>query len=393
MKALPPLLVFSHLRWGFVHQRPQHLLTRLARHWRVIYVEEPVRVAPGAERLEERQVGDAVTLLVPHTSVEAGGFHDDQLPALQAQLADWLQVEQISEALVWLYTPMALPLVKLVRPRLLIYDCMDELSAFLAAPRQLRQRETALLRSADLVFTGGPSLYEAKRHLHPRVSCVPSAVDATHFARGGSPEAKDAAQALQRHLPYPRLGFFGVIDERLDIVLLTQLADARPDWQLVMVGPVVKIDPAALPRRANVHWLGMQDYQVLPALLRDWDLCLLPFALNEATRFISPTKTLEYLAAGKPVVSTAIRDVSVLYGEAVHVAGGGKDFVQACAAELSRGADQQRHHRAKAAALVAANSWDRSAAKIVATIEQALGGRVLDIDAGDLQAAISVGAE
>ncbi|MDN3922337.1 glycosyltransferase [Roseateles violae] len=372
---LPPLLVFSHLRWDFVYQRPQHLLSRLARHWRVIFIEEPRRASDGVNQLEQTTLECGVTRLLPHTAIDAPGFHDDQLPVLEALLGDWLAEQGIAEAMVWLYTPMALPLVKLVRPRLLIYDCMDELSAFKGAPRQLRQRESALMRRVDLVFTGGPSLYEAKRALHPQVLCVPSAVDAAHFSlERKAPDAGLAAraQALQQHLPYPRLGFFGVIDERLDLTLVEALADSHPLWHLVMVGPVVKIDPAALPQRPNLHWLGMQPYALLPHLLAGWDLCLMPFALNEATRFISPTKTLEYLAAGKPVVSTAIHDVSLLYGHVVGIAGTASEFIAACETELARPPALRRQRAERAAKLVAASSWDASAALIVTTIREEL---------------------
>ncbi len=360
---LPDLVVFSHLRWGFVHQRPQHLLTRLAGRWRIVFVEEPVHTE-GEPCIEAQSHGPHLTVLVPHTRVAQPGFHDDQLAELQVLVARWLHTAGVERPVVWLYTPMALPLVPSLQPICVVYDCMDELSAFMGAPRQLRQRETALMKRAAVVFTGGPSLFDAKRHLHPSVHCIPSSVDAAHYSpqrlvAGSDPDR--AVQSLQGHLLGPRLGYFGVIDERLDRALVQRLADAHPEWQVVMVGPVVKIDPASLPQRSNLHWLGMQAYERLPYFCAGWDVCLMPFAQNEATRFISPTKTLEYMASGKPVVSTPIQDVITLYGSAVQVAHTPNAFVQACEDLLLAGAAQRLSRADEMASLIAAEPPSRAA--------------------------------
>jgi glycosyltransferase involved in cell wall biosynthesis len=270
---------------------------------------------------------------------------------------------------------MALPLLDALAPRAVIYDCMDELSAFSGAPPQMRQREAALLERADLVLTGGPSLYEAKRHLHANVHCVPSSVDAAHYAPGGAaangPEAPEARRLLDP-IPAPRLGYFGVIDERLDLGLVAALADAHADRHVVMAGPVVKIDPATLPRRPNVHWLGQQPYARLPAHTAGWDVCLLPFALNEHTRFISPTKTLEYLAARKPVVGTPIKDVIDLYGTAVEVADSHAAFIDACTRVLGDDPAQRAERLARGDALVARISWDATAARVIRLLDETL---------------------
>lgn len=372
--AVHCLIVFSHLRWGFVYQRPQHLMSRLSQHYRVLFVEEPV-FSDGPARLDRMPQGPGLDVLVPHTPIDAAGFHDDQLAVLQGLLADHLAAEAIDDYAVWFYTPMALPLLAPLRPRAVVFDCMDELSAFDHAPRQLRQREAALLKTADLVLTGGPALYEAKRTQHPEVHCVPSSVDAAHFAPehlDASTELAREADALQAHLPAPRLGFFGVIDERFDVALLETLALAHPEWQLVMAGPVVKIDPTRLPRLANVHWLGMQSYARLPHLLAGWDVCLMPFALNESTRFISPTKTLEYMAGEKPIVSTPVRDVVGLYGDTVRIAEAGPDFVRACEQALAETAADREDRRARMALTVQRSSWDRVADTVHALIEKAV---------------------
>jgi glycosyltransferase involved in cell wall biosynthesis len=302
------LVVFSHLRWNFVYQRPQHLLSRLALRWRVVFVEEPMLNAASNE-LERFQPCKNVEVWRPHVTGDAPGYHDDHLPALQRLVAGAMREQAIEDYWIWFYTPMALPLATGLSPRGVIYDCMDELSAFKHAPRQLVQRENALFKMADLVFTGGRSIYNAKKGRHPDVHCFPSSVDAKHFssASGDHP--------LQANLARPRVGYCGVIDERINMDLIDGLARARPEWQVVMVGPTAKIDPAALPRYDNVHWLGQQSYDDLPSFITGWDVCLLPFALNEATRYISPTKTLEYMACGRPSVSTAIRDVVEPYSQ------------------------------------------------------------------------------
>ena len=300
---------------------------------------------------------------------------DDQLSLLKPLLSDWLAGSDIVDYAVWFYTPMALPLLNGLTPRAVIYDCMDELSAFKGAPKQMRQRESALMKRADLVLTGGPSLYEAKRSLHPNVLCLPSAVDAAHYAPDRAarfPDRLARAAGLQGALPAPRFGFFGVIDERLDLDLVAALADADPAWQIVMAGPVVKIDPAQLPRRDNLHWLGQQPYEILPQLVAGWDVCLMPFALNESTRFISPTKTLEYMAAGKLVVSTPIRDVVTMFGDLVSIVGDAGELVRACRKAIAETPAMRRQRQAAMAERVADYAWDRTAQTVARAIGQVL---------------------
>ena len=243
----------------------------------------------------------------------------------------------MGRSIAWYYTPMMLPFSKHVTPDVTVYDAMDELSKFKFAPEHLLDLEQELIDRADVVFTGGSSLYEAKKDRHDNVHCFPSSVDRTHFCKA---RARQFDPADQEDLPKPRLGFYGVIDERFDIELLAKVAEMRPDWSFVMVGPVVKIATEDLPKRPNIHYLGGKTYGQLPAYLSGWDVALMPFAMNESTQFISPTKTPEYLAGGKPVVSTPIRDVVRHYGEleGVKIASTPEEFVAACeeALELSR---------------------------------------------------------
>jgi glycosyltransferase involved in cell wall biosynthesis len=371
---MPHLIVFSHLRWAFVFQRPQHLLSRLARNYHVVFVEEPVHTS-GAAYLERTAPAPGIEVLRAHTPIEQGGFHDEQLSALQPMLAGHLADHRIDDYLVWFYTPMALPILGALAPRAIVYDCMDELSAFKGAPPQMRQRETALLKCADLVVTGGPRLYEAKREANPNVLCVPSAVDAEHYAAQRATADAGAmakADAVQGAIAKPRLGFFGVIDERLDLDLVERLADADPAWQIVMVGPIVKIDSKTLPRRANLHWLGQQPYALLPQLVAGWNVCLMPFALNESTEFISPTKTLEYMAAGKPVVSTSIHDVRGMFGDLVAIADGPRSFVDACRAALAESDARRTGREERMRVRVLEHSWEAAAAKVGQALAAAL---------------------
>ncbi len=352
------LIVFSHLRWDFVYQRPQQLLSRLARRLPVLFVEEPI---PGAAiaALEVMDPEPGVRVLRAHVTSHGAGFHDAHTAQVQELLLAYLHKQAIDRYWLWFYTPMALPLADPLAPQGVVYDCMDELSAFHFAPPELLQRESDLFARADLVFTGGHSLFEAKRMRHPNVHCFPSSVDAAHFGRARQAGAAD--HGAQAHLAHPRLGYFGVIDERIDLSLVAAVADAHADWQVVMVGPVVKVDPASLPQRANLHWLGQRDYAELPELVAGWDVCLMPFALNDSTRFISPTKTLEYLAAGRPVVSTPIRDVVVPYDGIVAIADTPGAFVAACEAALARSPEEAACQAFAVQKLLARTSWDGTA--------------------------------
>ena len=329
----PDLVCFSHLRWDFVYQRPQHLLSRAALERRVFFIEEPI-FENCTMRLETYERDNGVKVIVPF--LPEGLQSEIAIAAVLKEMIQTLfEAEALTEYVFWYYTPMALKFTEHFNPLVSIYDCMDELSAFKDAPTRLRDYEKQLFKTADLVFTGGQSLYEAKKQQHPAVHAFPSSIDVTHFQQGRSVQAQPPDQ---KGIASPRLGFFGVIDERFDIELLDRVAAMRPEWNFVMIGPVVKIDPAALPARPNIHYLGAKKYDELPRYLAGWDVALLLFARNEATRFISPTKTPEYLAAGKPVISTSIRDVVHPYADLglVRIADAPEDFVKAAEELLAR---------------------------------------------------------
>ncbi len=360
----PTLLCLSHLRWGFVYQRPQHVMSRLAQDYDVVFFEEPVFSEMDKPQLDFSHPAPNIDVIVPHLP---SGLSEEQIIEAQRDLLDDLLAKRPSgELLLWYFTPMSLAFTDHLQGRVTIFDCMDELSAFRGAPAQLAGMERLLMSRADVVFTGGHSLWEVKHRQHDNAYPVPSSVDIAHFeaARRGLAEPSDQAQ-----IPRPRLGFFGVIDERFDIALVQNVARLRPEWQIVLIGPVVKIDPETLPRLPNIHYLGGKQYAELPAYLSGWDVALMPFAINESTRFISPTKTPEYLAGGCPVVSTPIHDVISGYGQsgAVLIADTAERFVTGIEASLGQKGSRLFVQRADAA--LGGMSWDKTCAFMKEQIE------------------------
>jgi glycosyltransferase involved in cell wall biosynthesis len=353
------LVVLSHLRWTFVWQRPQHLVSRLTAPGGTGFVEEPVAAGARAPRLAGERHGR-----VSRAWLEVGGdadFVGFDDPAASGY-ADALVAElgHRPGRTVWIYTPMALPIARALRPEVLVYDVMDDLAAFRFARPGLRELQRQALAEADVVFTGGRSLHAGVRDLAPgRTFLFPSGVEPEHYAR---------ARRLRRRRERPVAGYVGVIDERIDLDLVRELADRLPGWDIAMVGPVVKIDPADLPRASNVRYPGMQPYDRLPAVMAGFDVALMPFALNEATRSISPTKTLEYLAAGLPVVSTRVPDVVADYRSVVDLRDDAAGFAEACVAAVERPAPVRD---AGVRRLLRRQHWDAIAARMAALVERA----------------------
>jgi glycosyltransferase involved in cell wall biosynthesis len=333
-------LVHSHLRWDFVWQRPQQVFSRLAESARVVFVEEAVYADDIASpRLDIASPCRRVHRVVPVLPAALRSCYDDGTAATRTLLRKALSpagplARRGATLIQWYYTPMPAPgMLGEFDETVVVYDCMDELAAFRYAPPDISLRERLLLMRADLVFTGGRRLYEAKSRLHPNVHFFGCGVDVAHFARARSGDTPIPADVAA--IPEPVLGYFGVIDERLDYALLSRLADTHPDWSLVMIGPTAKVDPTELPQAPNIHWLGQRSYMELPAYVKAFDICLMPFALNAATQFINPTKTLEYMAAGKPIVSTPVPDVVRNFAPIVRIAASGEEFAAACAAVLA----------------------------------------------------------
>ncbi len=364
-------------------------MIRAARGQEVIFFEEPVFQPGIVPRLDLSAREGGVVVAVP---MLPEGLPHNMVVGQQRILLDELLASRADRRLTaWFYTPMAMAFANHIAADVTVYDCMDELSAFRGAPEAMLRMEQALIDRADLVFTGGRSLHEAKRHRHPRVHCFPSSIDTAHFGRArlGLPEP----EAL-KGLPHPRIGFFGVIDERMDLALVADVASQRPDWSVVIVGPVVKIDPARLPQAPNLFWLGGRSYDALPANLAHWDIGFMPFALNESTRFISPTKTPEFLAAGLPVVSTPVIDVVRDYGDAglVEIAATAGQMVAHMEALLRR---PREPWLAKVDAQLATHSWDLTWDRMSGLIREAGSPRPMSqpaVGGGPVVSAVAGGA-
>jgi len=365
MKAQRELVILSHLPWDFVWQRPQHLISRIGCGFRTWFIEEPkvLGVAPPSLRVTRGGPGRRVWLEVAGEQ-RLAGFDDPAAVDYQDLIVDLLGSHPART--VWIYTPLALPIARALEPELLVYDVMDDLAAFAHASAELRERQGEALQEADLVFTGGRSLDAGVR---------PRAREKTFlFASGVEPEHYATAREMRRARERRVAGYVGVIDERLDLKLLGELAHALPDWDLQIVGPVFKIDPASLPQAPNLFYPGQQPYERLPEIMAGFDVALMPFALNDSTRSISPTKTLEYLAAGLPVVSTPIPDVVAAYEGIVDLQDSGVDFAAACRRVLDQPVSERE---ARVRLLLRLYHWDTIAARMRALIEQALDGSPL----------------
>lgn len=357
------VICFSHLRWDFVFQRPQHLMTHFTRQGRVFFVEEPVS-SSDASRMDISDRGNNIYVCLPHLGDDRGEASVDE--TISAMMSKFVSDQSVEEYITWFYTPMMHDWARDLSPQATVYDCMDELSNFKNPPEGLVEKERSLFAAADVVFTGGKSLYQAKREQHHNVHAFPSSIDAAHFTKSreirNEMQGKDAQAGKQ-------IGFVGVIDERLDIGLLAEIADLRPEIDFVMVGPVVKISEDDLPQRSNISYLGQRSYDELPQILAGWDAAMMPFALNDSTKYISPTKTPEYLAAGLPVVSTAITDVVNPYGERglVYIASSAGEFAECIDSALEVDiVDLQE----RADHFLAGNSWDETFRGMRALIDE-----------------------
>ena len=361
------LICFSHLRWNFVYQRPQHLLTRFSNNFRVFYVEEPIFDDNHVNKLTLYQKSETLYVVVPHLKHP---LSEQEIASLQKELLDDLfNTMNITKYILWYYTPMALKFSDHLKAEMVVYDCMDELSNFKFAPPELKDKEKELFDLADLAFTGGLNLYQAKKNCHSNIHGVPSSIDKEHFLQARMPQEDPIDQI---GIPRPRIGFYGVIDERFDLELIREVATLRPEWQFIIIGPVIKIDPQTLPQQSNIHYLGGKGYDELPRYLAGWDIAMIPFLRNESTKYISPTKTPEYLAAGKPVISSSIVDVIRPYGDLnlVNIADTAEGFILAAEKEFSM--NNKQAWLQKVDDHLKNNSWDNTWSRMMHQVTQKL---------------------
>jgi glycosyltransferase involved in cell wall biosynthesis len=355
------IVVFSHLRWDSMFHRPQQLMSTLAEHHSIVFIEEPVHDERGSF-LHTYAPAPNILVCQPHTTLDAPDFRDWQLPALHRLLQQ--VTHDHDERMAWFYTPMALPLLGELQPGLVAYDCVDE-PAPIHAPALWRERESALLEATDIVFTNSRNRYRTLCERHPNVHCFPDSVDAAHFLPAHD---RSNSHPAHRHIPGPRLGFHGVIDRRFDVGLIGRLADAHTQWHIVLVGPVIGIDPASLPQRHNIHYLGRQAYRSLPHFLAGWDVCLLPFGPDVRAGSAGASRLLEYMAAELPIVATPAADVAEAYADLVTVAQDAQAFIAACEAALLAPREESARRAERMRAALAATSWRRTAEQMHALL-------------------------
>ena len=368
------LVCLSHLNWDHVWQRPQQLMSRFAQHCRVIFCDPPDWGPAGKPSHFDEQPGvEGVRVVRPRFPADIYGTPGNSYEELWARLLPELLAEAGPNTILWVFSPMADYLVAAAKPQveLVVYDCMDELANFRGSTPDMRAREARLLELADLVFTGGRSMYEVRKDRHPRVYCFPSGVDVEHYRQVRDPATPEANALMS--IPHPRLGYFGVLDERIDWELIAAVAEQRPAWQWVLVGPTAKVAPEELPQLPNVHYLGQQTYADLPTFLKGFDIATMPFALSEATRFISPTKTPEYLAGGKAVISTPVPDVVAQYSGIVYLADDADAWITTVEKMLAASCAERERRLAQAQPILAESSWDSTVERMWGLMEGRMG--------------------
>jgi glycosyltransferase involved in cell wall biosynthesis len=348
------IVAYSHLRWDYVYQRPQQILERIGQSHKVLYIEQPIDHVSlhGVPSIVE--VSENITVLQPR--IDHGKFLDEY-EELTLRFMKRLNIER---PVLWFYGPGFEKLTDRVPHSLVVYDCMDEHSAFKGTNEGIIRNEMNLLKKADVVFTGGKSLFEAKKEHNPNVHCFPSSVDLEHFRKSLDPETTVPEDLLS--IPKPTVAYYGVIDERTDLDLLTGIADLMPDISFVMIGPVIyaKINADKLPERKNIYYLGGKPYADLPNYLKGIDICMMPFALNRSTQFISPTKTLEYMAGLKPIISTPVTDVVRDYSEMVYIVNNAEEFKKAVEYYLNETPEEESKRKYLEESVLRSTSWDRT---------------------------------
>lgn len=367
------LLCLSHLNWDHVWQRPQQLMTRFARSCRVIYADPPQTVEGGGEpHFQEQKGHGGVRVVRPIFPSEVLGTPGNDYEALWSRLLPELLEQAGPNTILWVFSPRGDYLVEQAEPyvRVAVYDCMDDLASFRGAEDDIRPREDNLLEHVALVTTGGFSMYQARQGRHPNVHCFPSGVDVAHYRQVQDP-ATTVPESIEA-LPHPRLGYFGVLDERIDWPLIGEVAARRPEWQWVLVGPFAKVEASELPAAPNIHYLGGQAYTDLPRFLKGFDIATMPFALNEATRYISPTKTLEYLAGHKPVISSSVPDVVAFYQDIVYIVDGAEAWIAAIEQVLASSDEERAARLERARVPLEQSSWDSIAERMWALIMEAI---------------------
>jgi glycosyltransferase involved in cell wall biosynthesis len=357
------LIVLSHVRWTDAWQRPHHVVSRLARERRTWFVEGPSPGGHQPPRLVTLADGDVTRawLEPPPTGEGDGDAAGPETVETYRRLLPGLVGPADGDRVVWLCTPLALDIAGALDPTVLVYDvAIDELLSLRGVPQGVALAQKEALARADVVFTASPSLHRSViEQGRPDAHLAPGGVDPAHFA---------AARRPRTDRGRPVAGYVGPIDERIDVALVAALATALADWEIRIVGPVGGIDPAALPRAANITYPGPVPYAALPEVMADLDVAVMPLAVGAAPRSTNPTTALEHLAAGLPVVTTPVPDVVTQFGTIVDVADDAGAFALACVRALGQ---SRRRHRNRVAQLLRRHDWDAVTAGMAAVVHDA----------------------
>ena len=358
-------------------QRPQQIAVRLAKSYSILYfwpryASDLARRRGNSQQVEPESalsVRLVSPLLLPFERAIPAACRTN-LGTVKSIISHRLWAEGFATApILWFYAPRFAPLLDSLEHSAVVYDIMDEHSAFSFARRDMRELEARLLRDADLVFAGTNTLAERKREFAPQVRYLPCGVEFEHFS---------AAAAKNLHVPPvlsgvsgPVIGYFGAVDDRLDFDMLLAAAMRHPDWTILLAGPwLATKSRAEVQSQPNILMPGLVPYAELPAYLARFDVAVLPFVLNELTMHIHPTKVLEYLASRTPVVSTPIPDVVKFYSGIVKIASTPDEFI-AAVENLLNTPDADAVERGYQ--MARASSWDALVESMRVDLEKAVG--------------------
>ncbi|MBN1593755.1 MAG: glycosyltransferase [Candidatus Coatesbacteria bacterium] len=357
-------------------QRPQQIAVRIANRHPVLYVW-PRYASELARRKSKSEFtpsdgAKGVHLLAPlllpfERAIK--GIYRINLKTISSLISAALpRIDADGRPVLWFYAPRFAPIIDSLDHAAVVYDIMDEHSAFGFARRETMELERRLLESADVVFAGTNALAERKAEFAPDIKYYPCGVEFDHFssALGGSLPVPAALSEVEG----PVIGYFGAVDDRLDFDMIFAVARAYPEWNFLLAGPWLSSrQRSELETTGNIILPGLVDYSELPAYLARFDVAILPFVLNKLTLHIHPTKALEYLASRTPVISTAIPDVVKFYSGIIDIVSTADEFASAVERALEKPNEDAIERGFE---LARSSSWENMVENMWADFEAAL---------------------
>jgi glycosyltransferase involved in cell wall biosynthesis len=373
------IICFAH-DWGGDPTSKTHIMRLLAKKSRVLWVNSIAMRRPVASKSDARrlitklrrafagcvEVEPNIFVVNPLVLPLPGSALAQRLNGvlLERSLRRTLSKLSFARPILWTFLPTMNRLVGRLGERLLVYHCVDKYSEFSGVPRDaIVAMERDLVKRADLVFTSAARLLEECRPLNPHTHFITHGVDTAHFGRALDPQTPvpDDLAGIRK----PVAGFFGLIADWVDLPLIRSLARERPDWSFVLIGKAAT-DLAPLQGLSNVHWLGQKPYTELPGYCRGFDVALIPFVQNELTLRVNPLKLREYLAAGLPVVSTPLPEIS-RYDGLVRLATRREEFIGGIEAALAERSPELAGRRFEA---MRGESWEARVADMARLIDE-----------------------